>query len=133
MFTGDSTFSPDVGRARCDFPGGSATALFHSMRTPLALPAHFRLYSGHDYPPGERGVPLPYTTVAEQNERNKHVKRGVEEVQFVQFVQWRSERDTGLSDPRLLHWALQFNIRGGSLPKVTEGALRLLRVPATMV
>jgi len=65
VFTGD-----------CDFPGGSATALFHSMRTLRALRAHFRLYTGHDYPPGERGVPLPYTTVAEQNERNKHVKRG---------------------------------------------------------
>ncbi|OCK87819.1 uncharacterized protein K441DRAFT_690955 [Cenococcum geophilum 1.58] len=115
MFTGDSIFNPDVDSACCDFPVGSATALFHSMRTLLSLPAHFRLYTGHDYPPGERGVPLPCTTVAEQNERNKHVKRGVEEAQF---VQWRSERD-----------ALQCNTRGGSLPEVTEGGLRLLRVP----
>lgn len=94
MFTGDSIFNPDVDSACCDFPVGSATALFHSMRTLLSLPAHFRLYTGHDYPPGERGVPLPCTTVAEQNERNKHVKRGVEEAQF---VQWRSERDVRLA------------------------------------
>lgn len=126
VFTGDSIFNPDVGSARCDFPGGSATDLFRSMRTLLALPDYFRLYTGHDYPPGERGTPLPYTTVAEQNERNKHVKKGVEEAQF---VQWRRERDARLGEPRLLHQALQFNIRGGSLPEVTEGGLRFLRVP----
>jgi hypothetical protein len=100
------------------------------MRTLLALPARFRLYTGHDCPPGERGVSLPYTTVAEQNERNKHVKRGVEEAQF---VRWRSERDVGLGEPRLLHQALQFNIRGRSLPEVTEGGLRLLRVPVKVL
>jgi hypothetical protein len=108
--------------ARSDFPSSSATALLHFTRT---LPAHFRLYSGHDYPPSERGVPLPYTTVAEQNERNKHVNRGVEEAQFVQR---RSERDAALGEPKLLHQALQFNIRSRSLPEVTEGTLRL-RVP----
>ena len=100
VFAGDSIFNPDVDSARCDLPGGSATALFHSMRTLLALPVHFRLCTGRDYPPSERGVPLPYTTVAEQNERNKHVKRGLEEALF---VQWRSERDAGLGEVRPLH------------------------------
>ena len=98
--TGDSIFNPGVGSARCDLPGGSATALFHSMRTLLALPTHFRLYIGRDYPPGERGILLPYTTVAEHNKRNKHVKRGLEEALF---VQWRSERDAGLGEVRPLH------------------------------
>ena len=48
-------------------------------------------------------------------------------------MQWRSERDPGLGDLRLLHQALQCNIRGGSLPEVTEGGLRLLRVPAATI
>jgi len=46
-----------------------------------------------------------------------------------QFVQWRSERDAGFGEPKLLHQASQFNIRGGSLPEATEGELRLLSVP----
>ena len=86
VFAGDSIFNPDVGSARRDSPGSPARYL--------------HLYTGHDYPPGERGVPLPYTVVAEQNKRNKHVKRGLEEAQF---VQWRSERDAGLGKVRLLH------------------------------
>lgn len=42
-------------------------------------------------------------------------------------MQWRSERDAALGEPRLLHQALQFNIRGGSLPEM-EGGLRLPRL-----
>src|SRR5262249_896023 len=44
VFTGDSIFNPDVGSARCDFPGGSATALYKSMKKLLGFPGHFKLY-----------------------------------------------------------------------------------------
>lgn len=132
IFTGDSIFNPDVGSARSDFPGGSATDLYKSARTLLNSPEHYRLYTGHDYPPSERSVNekgekfKPYTTVREQNDENKHVKAGVEEETF---VKWRAERDATLGEPRLLHQALQFNIRGGRLPRMTEGGDRLLHVP----
>lgn len=132
VFTGDSIFNPDVGTARADFPGGSATHLYKSARTLLDLPGHYRLYTGHDYPPLEREANdkgekfLPYTTVGEQNRENKHVKSGVEEETF---VKWRKERDGTLGEPRLLHQALQFNIRGGRLPSKSKEGDRLLHVP----
>ncbi|OAP58826.1 hypothetical protein AYL99_06123 [Fonsecaea erecta] len=143
VFTGDSLFNPDVGSARCDFPGGSATDLFRSMQRLLSLPGHFRLYTGHDYPPDSRDVPvglnvegskaMPFTTVDTQARENKHVKRGT---RMEDFVAWRSERDSSLAAPKLLAQAMQVNIRGGRLPaessegfKITEVPERVVRVP----
>lgn len=133
VFTGDSIFNPDVGSARCDFPGGSATALFGSMTKLLALPVDYRLYTGHDYPPDDRrsdneiiSKPISFTTVGEQRSRNKHVKDGTIKEDF---VKWRSERDAGLAEPRIIHQALQFNIRGGHLPKADSEGYRFVKVP----
>ncbi|EJP69743.1 metallo-beta-lactamase superfamily protein [Beauveria bassiana ARSEF 2860] len=131
VFAGDSIFNPDVGTARCDFPAGDAATLWRSVQALLALPGHYRLYTGHDYPPegGQRG-PMPYVTVAEQRARNKHVKDGTEEDEF---VRWRRERDAGLKDPRLLHPALQTNIRGGRLAQTGEGSgITFLSLPVQM-
>ena len=132
VFTGDSIFNPDVGSARCDFPGGSATALYKSMAKLLSLPPHYKLYTGHDYPPetreaSDRGAKeMPYTTVERQRRENKHVKEGTKEEDF---VRWRSDRDSGLSEPRLIHQALQVNIRGGRLPQPDSTGMRFLYVP----
>lgn len=49
---------------------------------------------------------MAYTTVERQRRENKHVKEGTKEDYF---VKWRSERDSGLSEPRLIHQALQTN------------------------
>lgn len=123
VITGDSIFNPDVGSARCDFPGGDARALYKSMKTLLDLPPHYKIYTGHDYPPasadgqGKSREPMPCVTVAEQRERNKHAKEGSTEEEF---VRWRSERDSGLNEPRLIHQALQVNARGGRMPKRTH-------------
>jgi glyoxylase-like metal-dependent hydrolase (beta-lactamase superfamily II) len=131
VFAGDSIFNPDVGSARTDFPGGSAHELYTSMQKLLALPKHYRLYTGHDYPPEERAAGengekcRAYTTVEEQKNENKHVKTGVVKEEF---IRWRSARDSSLGEPRLLHQSLQFNIRGGRLPKLHNG-MRLLHVP----
>ncbi|OCK74853.1 putative metallo-beta-lactamase domain protein [Lepidopterella palustris CBS 459.81] len=129
VFTGDSLFLPDVGSARCDFPGGDATALFKSMSKLLSLPPDFRLYSGHDYPPNQgegRKEPRAFATVAEQRAKNKHVHDGVS---MDEFVQWRTQRDATLGEPRLLHQALQFNIRAGQLPTASEHGHRFFHVP----
>jgi glyoxylase-like metal-dependent hydrolase (beta-lactamase superfamily II) len=122
VFTGDSIFNPDVGTARCDFPNGDASVLYQSMQQLLSLPPHYKLYTGHDYPPADSGrEPMPCVTVAEQLERNKHVKKGIKEEDF---INWRRERDSGLKEPRLLHQALQVNIRGGHLPPSHDGSQR---------
>lgn len=119
-----------MGSARCDFPGGDAKDLYHSVREKLLqLPESFSIYTGHDYPPGGeagRKDPRPCFTVAEQNEANKHLKKGTTEEEF---VQWRSERDAQLAEPRLINQALQFNIRAGKLPRPTEQGDMFLRVP----
>lgn len=84
------------------------------MHTLPALPAHFRPYAGRDSRPASAAS--RYRTQPSPS-RMSGIRRGVEETQF---VQWRSECDAGLGEPRLLHPALQFNIRGGSLPEIME-------------
>lgn len=128
VFAGDSIFNPDVGSARCDFPNGDANALYNSIQILLSLPAHYKLYTGHDYPPVDSGrEPLPFVTVADQLEGNRHVKRGTSKDEF---VDWRTKRDSSLNEPRLLHPALQVNIRGGRLPASLDGTQRtFLQVP----
>ncbi|KAI9923939.1 hypothetical protein ASPWEDRAFT_50326 [Aspergillus wentii DTO 134E9] len=123
VFTGDSIFNPDVGSARCDFPGGDARTLYKSMKKLLSLPPSFKLYTGHDYPPFHEQVacrePMPYVTVEEQNERNKHAGSASTEEEF---VRWRTERDRQLQEPRLIHQALQVNVRGGRMPRKIHGS-----------
>lgn len=130
VFAGDSIFNPDVGSARCDFPGGDSQDLYNSMMRLLALPDHAKLYTGHDYPPAgdqtQPREPLAYVTVKEQKERNKHVGNNASKESF---ITWRTERDESLQEPRLIHQALQINIRGGRMPNPTSDGLRLLHVP----
>ena len=133
VFTGDSIFNPDVGSARCDFPGGSATDLYRSTQRLLSFPGHFKLFTGHDYPPESRDVSLsryaegskavPFTTVEAQGHLNKHVKLGT---RLEDFVNWRSERDSGLAEPKLLSQAMRANIRGGRLPRESSEAFKLI-------
>ncbi|UNI24543.1 hypothetical protein JDV02_010279 [Purpureocillium takamizusanense] len=126
IFCGDSLFNADVGSARCDFPGGDARQLFASVRKLLSHPEQFKIWTGHDYPPETRDGPVSAMTVGEQRARNKHLKDGVVEDEF---VKWRTERDATLSEPRLIHHALQFNIRAGKLPAKSAAGDRLLHLP----
>lgn len=122
VFTGDSIFNPDVGSARCDFPNGDAAALYQSMQELLSLPQEYKLFTGHDYPPADSGrEPMPYVTVEQQLSGNKHAKKGVKREEF---VNWRTERDSSLNEPRLLHQALQVNIRGGRVPQSPDQSQR---------
>ena len=131
VFCGDSLFNADVGSARCDFPGGDATKLYNSVKKLLDLPNNVKIWTGHDYPPGGegRGQPRAFMTVEEQNEGNKHLKKGVAEEDF---IKWRSDRDASLAAPKLIHQALQLNIRAGQLPEADEDGDRFLRVPVKL-
>ena len=82
VFVGDTMFMPDVGTARCDFPGGDARTLYASTRKILSLPAQTRLFMCHDYPPTDRAIAFE-TTVAEQRAKNIHVHDGVSADDFI--------------------------------------------------
>ncbi|QIG51363.1 TIGR01244 family phosphatase [Nordella sp. HKS 07] len=123
-FVHDTLFMPDSGTARADFPGGSATALWHSIQAILALPEDARLFTGHDYQPGGRH-PRWESTVAEQKRRNSHIVDMDEQG----FVAMREARDRTLPMPRLILHALQVNMRGGRLPEPEANGRRYLKFP----
>jgi glyoxylase-like metal-dependent hydrolase (beta-lactamase superfamily II) len=125
VFVGDTLFMPDVGTARCDFPGGSAHTLYASVRRILALPAETRLFMCHDYPPDGRPVGFE-TTVAQQREKNIHIRDGITEAQFVEM---RTKRDATLEMPVLILPSVQVNIRAGELPPREDNGVSYLKIP----
>ncbi|MEY3466110.1 MAG: MBL fold metallo-hydrolase [Steroidobacteraceae bacterium] len=125
VFVGDTIFMPDVGTARCDFPGGDAETLYASVQKLLRLPPATRLFMCHDYPPNTRAVNFE-TTVAEQRARNIHVHDGTTSAQFVEL---RTKRDSTLDMPVLLLPAVQFNIRAGEMPPVEANGVSYFKVP----
>jgi glyoxylase-like metal-dependent hydrolase (beta-lactamase superfamily II) len=125
-FVGDTLFMPDFGTARTDFPGGSATDLYRSVRRILDLPGETRIFVGHDYLPAGRTDYRWETSVAEQRAANVHVHDGVSEADFVAM---RTARDATLAAPQLILPSLQVNIRAGALPPPTAGGHTYLRLP----
>ena len=125
VFVGDTMFMPDVGTARCDFPGGDAKTLYASVRKLLSLPPDTRLFMCHDYPPNNRPVAFE-TTVAEQRAKNIHVHDGISEAQFVEM---RTKRDATLEMPVLILPAVQINIRAGELPPKEANGIAYAKIP----
>ncbi len=129
VFVGDTLFMPDVGTARCDFPGGDAQALYRSIRSILSLPPETRLFMCHDYPPPGR-EPAWETSVAEQRRNNIHVHDGIDEEQFVAM---RQARDAGLDKPFLILPSIQFNIRAGAMPPPESNGVHYLKIPINLL
>lgn len=125
IFVGDTMFMPDVGSARCDFPGGDAKVLFQSVHKLLSYPAETRLFMCHDYPPNGRAIKFE-TTVAEQKKNNIHMKDGITEAEFVAM---RSARDATLEMPVLILPAVQINIRAGNMPPKEDNGVSYLKIP----
>jgi glyoxylase-like metal-dependent hydrolase (beta-lactamase superfamily II) len=125
VFVGDTLFMPDVGTARCDFPGGDARTLYASTRKILSLPSETRLFMCHDYPPNDRAIAFE-TTVAAQRANNIHVHDGITEAQFVEM---RTKRDATLEMPVLILPAVQINIRAGELPPPESNGVAYLKIP----
>ncbi|HCF24059.1 MULTISPECIES: MBL fold metallo-hydrolase [unclassified Novosphingobium] len=130
VFVGDTLFMPDYGTARSDFPGGSAAALYASIRKILALPGDTRMFVGHDYLPEGRSDFRWETSVAEQNKANIHIHAGVSEADFVAL---RQGRDAKLEAPLLILPSLQVNIRAGAMPPATPGGHTYLRLPINAI
>lgn len=129
VFVGDTLFMPDVGTARCDFPGGNAHELYRSICRLLSLPDDTRLFMCHDYPPPGR-EPCWQTSVHAERTGNIHVHDGISEEQFVSM---REARDSGLGMPALILPAVQVNIRAGEFPPAGPDGVHYLKIPLNMI
>jgi glyoxylase-like metal-dependent hydrolase (beta-lactamase superfamily II) len=129
VFVGDTLFLPDVGTARCDFPGGSASQLYESIQRLLALPADTVLFMCHDYPPEGR-EPHFQCTVQDQKDSNIHVHDGISQEQFCER---RTARDKTLGMPRLILPSIQVNIRAGHFPEPESNGQVYLKLPVNQL
>lgn len=129
VFTGDALFMEDAGTGRCDFPSGSADALYTSVHDRLyTLPDSTRVFVGHDYQPN--GRKLRYATTIGTSKR-KNVQL-CESTSRAEFVKLRTARDATLAAPRLLYPSVQVNVDAGSLPKPHANGRRYLSVPLNL-
>jgi glyoxylase-like metal-dependent hydrolase (beta-lactamase superfamily II) len=126
VFTGDALFTEDYGTGRCDFPKGSAAALYESIHEKLyQLPDTTRVFVGHDYQPNGRQVRWE-TTIGKSKEQNPQLRATTKKEDFVAA---REKRDAKLAPPRLLWPSVQVNVNAGKLPAPHANGLRYLNVP----
>ncbi len=125
VLVGDTLFMPDVGTARCDFPGGDAKTLYTSIQRILSMPPNTRLFMCHDYPPSDRPVAFQ-STVEEERSQNIHIRDGVTQEQFVEM---RNTRDASLEMPVLILPAIQINIRAGEMPPKESNGVAYAKIP----
>ena len=128
IFTGDALFMDDYGTGRCDFPNGSAEALYESVQKLYALPDETRVFVGHDYQPQGREVKWE-TTIARSKKNNPQIKASTDRETFVTF---RKRRDAELAPPRLIYQSVQVNAYGGHLPKPHDNGIRYLVLPLNL-
>ena len=126
VFTGDALFMPDYGTGRCDFPRGSAEALYDSIVNKIyTLPAATRVFVGHDYLPNGRELRYE-TTVGASRDGNVQLRATTRREDFVAF---RQARDKTLSPPHFILPSLQVNIRAGELPEAEFNGRVYFKMP----
>ncbi|MEO6227840.1 MAG: MBL fold metallo-hydrolase [Thermomonas sp.] len=125
VFIGDTLFAPDVGCARCDFPGGSVDDLYASIHRLHAMDDATVLHLCHDYPPAGRER-RSEISVGESKRDNRMLRS---DTTLKEFSEARHARDAQLPAPVLLYPALQVNIHGGRLPPPRENGQRYLCTP----
>ncbi len=129
VFTGDTLFTEDYGTGRCDFPRGSAEALYDSVQRLYALPDDTRVFVGHDYQPGGREVRWQ-TTIGASKAKNPQLSATTTREAFVLL---RRARDASLPAPRLLFPSVQVNVDAGRLPAPHANGHRYLVVPLNVL
>ncbi|QKJ67876.1 MBL fold metallo-hydrolase [Deefgea piscis] len=130
VFVGDTIFMPDVGTARCDFPGGDAATLYDSVQKLYQLPDATRVFVCHDYLPAEREQYQWQSSIAEQKAHNIHLPLSCTRDEFVAL---RQARDATLAVPNLILPSIQVNIRAGHLPPADEQGRQFLKIPLNMI
>ena len=113
LFSGDTIFSPAIGTARTDFPGGSSADLYNSIQKIFALPENTKIFVGHDYPE-DITKPVIITTVKQQKGENILLNANTT---LEEFILKRESRQKKLPVPTLLFPALHVNLMAGKLPK----------------
>ncbi len=126
VFVGDTLFMPDYGTARCDFPKGSSSALYHSVQKLYQLPDSTVVYLCHDYLPPSRQAFSHKTTIGEQKQHNIHLNSATTEQAFVAL---RDAKDRTLPVPKLLLPSIQINLMAGNLPKPEDNGISYLKIP----
>lgn len=126
LFVGDTLFMPDFGTARCDFPGGDASALYQSIQKIYEFPDATRIFVCHDYKAPGREQFAWETTVGEQKHNNVQISKDVSESEFVEL---RTARDATLGMPKLIVPSVQVNMKAGNLPEPESNGTRYLKVP----
>jgi glyoxylase-like metal-dependent hydrolase (beta-lactamase superfamily II) len=126
IFVGDTLFLPHRGCGRTDFPGGSAQALYQSVKEHIySQPDYLKIYTGHDYPQAHEEA-CAYSFVKDSKLKNIMLDDFISEADFVNK---RNTKDQSLEPPRLLFPAIQVNILGGQLPKANDKKQQFLRLP----
>lgn len=129
LFTGDALFTEDYGTGRCDFPRGSAAALYDSVQRLYAFPDDTRVFVGHDYQPGGRAVRWE-TTIGASKLKNPQLSVTTTKDAFVTM---RNARDATLPAPKLLLPSVQVNVDAGRLPAPHANGKRYLVVPLNVL
>nr|WP_297576799.1 MBL fold metallo-hydrolase [uncultured Deefgea sp.] len=130
VFVGDTIFMPDVGTARCDFPGGDAATLYHSVQKLYQLPDATRVFVCHDYLPSGRDQYQWQSSIAEQKAQNIHLPLGRS---CDDFVALRQARDATLAVPSLILPSIQVNICAGHWPPADAQGRQFLKIPLNMI
>lgn len=129
VFTGDALFMDDYGTGRCDFPRGSAEAMYQSVKALYELPDETRVFVGHDYLPD--GRPVRYeTTIGAEKDHNPQLNASTTRETFVTM---RKRRDAELAAPKLLFQSVQVNIDAGRLPGAHDNGVRYLKLPVNFL
>lgn len=126
VFVGDTLFMPDYGTARCDFPKGSASVLFDSVKMLYQLAENIRVFLCHDYLPEGRYQYSCESSIQAQRGTNIHIN---DQTTKAEFVAMRNRRDATLSMPKLILPAIQINMNGGKFPEPEENGIRYLKLP----
>jgi uncharacterized protein (TIGR01244 family) len=129
VFVGDTIFSPKMGTARCDFPGGSSAKLFDSIQKLYQLPDSTNIYLCHDYPE-KHEQPRFLVSVKEQKETNSMVNQNIKKEDFVEL---RDTKDFGKDVPKLIIPSIQTNLRTGSFGATSPKGVQFIKVPINML
>jgi glyoxylase-like metal-dependent hydrolase (beta-lactamase superfamily II)/rhodanese-related sulfurtransferase len=112
LFSGDALFAGGAGRT--DFPGGSSSDLFDTLRGFASLPDATVVHPGHDY------VGRPVTTIGEEKASNP-LLREPDRAAFVARLSARS------APPANMAAILRHNLGEADAATITADALQALR------
>jgi len=125
VFVGDTLFSPTLGTARVDFPGGSAEQLFNSIQKLYQLPDITQVLLCHDYP--KKGDnPCHQTTIGQQKSKNKMIKA---QTTLHEYTEKRVNRDQQLAVPKLILPSIQCNMRLGDFAEPSDNGIAYIKIP----